>query len=100
MLVALDACDLRSCEQSASSGVLGRGFAMPKFWRVLALALLPAGAIAADDNAVPPFMFIDGGWQAGGADFRQPESGPGPVKDIPGWVRRGNQEGVHSAWPM
>ena len=39
---------------------------------ILALALLPATAIAADTSAVPPFMFIDGGWLAGGADFRQP----------------------------
>jgi hypothetical protein len=73
---------------------------MPRLWPVLALALLPAGAIAADDSAVPPFMFINGGWLAGGADFRQPESGPGPVKDIPGWVRGGNQEGVQATFRM
>jgi hypothetical protein len=45
-------------------------------------------------------MLINGGWLAGGADFRQPESGPGPVKDIPGWVRGGNQEGVQATFRM
>ena len=67
---------------------------------MLALALLPAGAVAADQNAIPQFMFINGGWLAGGADFRQPESGPGPVKDIPGFKRGGNQEGVQATFRM
>jgi len=73
---------------------------MPRLLPVLALALLPAGAIAADTGAVPQFMFINGGWLAGGADFRQPESGPGPVKDIPGYKRGGNQEGVQATFRM
>jgi hypothetical protein len=45
-------------------------------------------------------MFINGGWLAGGADFKQPENGPGPVKDIPGWRRGGNQEGVQATFRM
>ena len=73
---------------------------MRKSLGVLALALLPAGAIAADQSAGPQFMFINGGYLAGGADFKQPESGPGPVKDIPGWRRGGNQEGVQATFRM
>ena len=53
--------------------------------------LLGSTAIAAD--GVPQFSFVDGGWQAAGADFLQPQSGPGPVKDQPGREHVGNGTG-------
>jgi hypothetical protein len=64
---------------------------MAKFLGVLCLALLASTtAMAADDSAVPPFMFADGGWQAAGVTFLPPASGPGPVQDVPGRPRIGN----------
>jgi hypothetical protein len=60
-----------------------------------------AGAtLAADNAAVPPFAFMDGGWQAMGADFLQPASGPGPVRDIPGHEHGGNNTGVQPSFAM
>jgi len=55
-----------------------------------AALMLGGAASAADNNAVPPFAFANGGWQAQGADFLPPPSGPGPVQDIPGTKRIGN----------
>ena len=53
------------------------------------------GVLAADSAAeVPPFAFMDGGWQAAGADFLQPPSGPGPVRDVPGHEHGGNNTGA------
>lgn len=42
------------------------------------------------DSAVPPFAFMNGGWQAVGVVFLAPPSGPGPVMDMPGRKRIGN----------
>ena len=68
---------------------------MAKLVGALTSAILCAGtALAADSSAVPPFAFMDGGWQAMGADFQQPASGPGPVKDVPGHEHGGNNTGV------
>jgi len=64
-----------------------------------AAMLMCAGAtLAADDAKVPPFAFMDGGWQALGADFLQPASGPGPVRDIPGHEHGGNNTGVQPSF--
>jgi hypothetical protein len=64
---------------------------MSKLLGSLAAALLlPGAAFAADTNAVPPFMFMEGGWQAAGVVLLPPDSGPGPVQDIPGRPRIGN----------
>jgi hypothetical protein len=67
---------------------------------VLAVALLCAGAgMAADQGStVPPFAFMDGGWQAMGADFLQPANGPGPVRDVPGHEHGGNNTGVQPSF--
>ena len=51
-------------------------------------------ALAADNTQIPPFAFMDGGWQAAGADFLQPPSGPGPVRDVPGHEHGGNNTGA------
>jgi hypothetical protein len=68
---------------------------MARFSSALAAALLCAGtALAADNSVVPPFAFMDGGWQAAGADFLQPQSGPGPVRDVPGHEHGGNNTGA------
>src|SRR5579871_6834223 len=40
-----------------------------------AALICAAGALAADNAQAPPFAFMDGGWQAMGADFQQPSSG-------------------------
>jgi len=60
-------------------------------------ALCASAALAADtagsSNAVPQFAFVDGGWQAAGADFLPPASGPGPVRDVPGHEHVGNNQG-------
>ena len=57
----------------------------------LTAALLSCGTVlAADDGAVPPFAFADGGWQAAGVVLLPPASGPGPVQDVPGRPRIGN----------
>jgi hypothetical protein len=49
----------------------------------LMFGLLASGAVLAADSAVPPFAFMNGGWQAAGVVFLPPESGPGPVVDMP-----------------
>ncbi len=57
----------------------------------IAAALLMSGPVfAADSATVPPFMFKDGGWQAAGVILLPPPSGPGPVVDLPGRPRIGN----------
>src|SRR3954463_12170669 len=56
----------------------------------LAAMLLSGAAYAAENSAVPQFAFANGGWQAQGADFLAPDSGPGPVQDVPGRKRIGN----------
>ena len=52
--------------------------------------LISSAALAADSDAAPAFAFADGGWQAAGVVFMPPASGPGPVQDIPGRPRIGN----------
>ncbi|HEX5280157.1 MAG TPA: hypothetical protein VFW28_08755 [Micropepsaceae bacterium] len=55
------------------------------------LAVTGAGdAAGATDSTVPPFAFMNGGWQAVGVVFLAPPSGPGPVIDMPGRKRIGN----------
>jgi hypothetical protein len=62
-----------------------------RFLGVFAVALLASSAsIAADNTAVPAFMFAEGGWQAAGVVLLPPDSGPGPVLDMPGRPRIGN----------
>src|SRR6266700_1477741 len=78
---------------------------MSRFVGTLTATLFCAGgALAADGaangSAVPPFAFMDGGWQAMGADFRQPPSGPGPVRDVPGHEHGGNNTGVQPSFRM
>ncbi|HYK78999.1 MAG TPA: hypothetical protein VEU95_05190 [Micropepsaceae bacterium] len=68
---------------------------MSRFVGVLTATLLCASAAlaadgAANSGAVPQFAFMDGGWQAAGVVFLPPESGPGPVLDMPGRPRIGN----------
>jgi hypothetical protein len=69
---------------------------MFKFSSLLTTALLATSATFAadstisDSNGVPKFSFMNGGWQAAGVVFLPPESGPGPVQDIPGRPRIGN----------
>jgi hypothetical protein len=64
---------------------------MSKLLGALTVALLVTGAAnAADNSAVPPFAFMNGGWQAAGVVFMPPASGPGPVVDMPGRPRIGN----------
>jgi len=68
---------------------------MSRFVGALAATLFCAGAAlaadgAANSTAVPQFAFMDGGWQAAGVVFLPPESGPGPVLDMPGRPRIGN----------
>jgi hypothetical protein len=58
---------------------------------LIAALFWSASAMAAD--SVPSFAFADGGWQAAGADFLQPPSGPGPVRDPPGHEHVGNNTG-------
>jgi len=55
-----------------------------------AALLVSSAALAADSGIVPAFAFADGGWQAAGVVFMPPASGPGPVQDIPGRPRIGN----------
>jgi hypothetical protein len=46
---------------------------------------------AADTSGtIPPFAFMNGGWQAAGVVLLPPSSGPGPVMDMPGRKRIGN----------
>jgi hypothetical protein len=46
---------------------------------------------AADTSStIPPFSFMNGGWQAAGVVLLPPTSGPGPVVDMPGRPRIGN----------
>src|SRR5712671_6770419 len=71
---------------------------MSRFAGALAATLLcTVAALAADGaangNAVPQFAFMDGSWQAMGADFLPPQSGPGPVRDEPGREHGGNNTG-------
>jgi hypothetical protein len=61
---------------------------------VLAALALPASAHAADAGAVPAFAFADGGWQAAGVVLLPPASGPGPVVDMPGRRRIGNNQAL------
>src|SRR6185503_2386170 len=61
-------------------------------WALCASAALAADT-AASGNAVPQFAFMNGGWQAAGADFLPPPSGPGPVRDVPGHEHVGNNQG-------
>jgi len=68
------------------------------FAAVTAVLLMAGVAMAADNTAVPTFSFTDGGWQAGGADFRAPQSGPGPVTDDPGHVHVGNNTGAQPSF--
>jgi hypothetical protein len=66
-------------------------------------ALTSAGFAAAADGgsrAVPQFAFMNGGWQAMGADFLQPASGPGPVQDEPGRRHVGNNVGGQPSFRM
>jgi hypothetical protein len=64
---------------------------MTRILGCLAAALLAsAAALAADTDQVPQFAFADGGWQAAGVVFLPPASGPGPVRDMPGRPRIGN----------
>jgi hypothetical protein len=64
---------------------------MARFLGALIASLLAsAAALAADKDAVPQFAFADGGWQAAGVTFLPPVSGPGPVQDLPGRPRIGN----------
>ena len=64
---------------------------MSRFLGAFAAALFASGAaVAADNTAVPPFMFAGGGWQAAGVVLLPPASGPGPVLDMPGRPRIGN----------
>ena len=66
-----------------------------------ATVLCASAALAADGSTVPPFAFADGGWQAMGADFLAPASGPGPVKDVPGHEHSGNNvAGVQPTFRM
>jgi hypothetical protein len=53
-------------------------------------ALMASAAVAADNQAIPTFAFANGGWQAAGVVFLPPASGPGPVQDMPGRPRIGN----------
>ena len=57
-----------------------------------AISLISASVGAADSGsgAVPAFAFMNGGWQAAGVVFLPPASGPGPVVDLPGRPRIGN----------
>jgi hypothetical protein len=77
---------------------------MSRFLGALTATLLCTGAALAADgatsNAVPQFAFMDGGWQAAGADFLQPPSGPGPVRDVPGHEHGGNNTGVQPSFRM
>jgi hypothetical protein len=67
---------------------------MSKFISAVAVATLCASAaLAADGNGVPQFAFMNGGWQAAGADFLSPPNGPGPVRDVPGHEHVGNNQG-------
>jgi hypothetical protein len=62
-------------------------------WTSAILAMLVtsgSGAVAADSGVIPPFAFTNGGWQAAGVVLLPPESGPGPVLDMPGRPRIGN----------
>jgi hypothetical protein len=65
--------------------------------RPTARAATPAAKAAAQPAApetpIPEFAGAEFGWQAAGADFLQPESGPGPVKDEPGHEHVGNGQG-------
>jgi hypothetical protein len=63
---------------------------MLKVLGVATVALLATAALAADNPAVPQFAFANGGWQAAGVVFLPPPSGPGPVQDMPGRPRIGN----------
>src|SRR5215510_3147484 len=64
---------------------------MSTFLRTLTAAMLLSGvAMAADTSTVPPFMFMEGGWQAAGVVLLPPASGPGPVVDMPDRPRIGN----------
>ena len=42
---------------------------------------------------IPQFAGTEFGWQAAGADFLKPDSGPGPVADEPGHTHVGNGQG-------
>ncbi len=57
---------------------------------IAAALCFPVTAPAAGGNAAPPFAFMNGGWQAAGVIFLPPPSGPGPVVDMPGRKRIGN----------
>ena len=63
---------------------------MLKVLGAVTATLLATAALAADNQAVPPFAFANGGWQAAGVVLLPPPSGPGPVQDIPGRPRIGN----------
>lgn len=47
-------------------------------------------AASAPASNVPPFAFMNGGWQAMGADFLPPSSGPGPIRNDPKYRHVGN----------
>jgi len=56
---------------------------------------LPGLAHAADTSGgIPQFAFMNGGWQAAGVVFLPPLSGPGPVADMPGRKRIGNDQSL------
>jgi len=72
---------------------------MSKSLGVLTVIFLCAGTtLAAENAAVPKFAFANGGWQATGADFLPPPSGPGPVTDDPAHVHVGNNTGGQASF--
>jgi hypothetical protein len=68
--------------------------ATPAVCAVIASLAFAASAVAADNTAgnVPQFAFMNGGWQAMGADFLPPPTGAGPVQDEPGRRHVGNNQ--------
>ncbi len=56
----------------------------------ISLSAMPAAAAANSSQDVPPFAFMNGGWQAAGVVLLPPPSGPGPVMDMPGRKRVAN----------
>jgi hypothetical protein len=66
---------------------------MSKFLGAMTAALLLSGpAFAASTSGMPHFMYLNDGGGGGGADFRAPESGPGPIMEDPSHKRGGNND--------